>query len=531
MSLDPKHPPEHSPARVKSLASLCCKVLAPYVAAPDFPFDAFELLPWEGPGSLLFREARHCGSFARGPHAVAAFVRYYCESMPKAFFSLALRGTAVSSAGTAIHSGTAYSRGDAQIAQRIMRITNLIHLTRLELRDAHLKDGDAGHLCSLTNLRTLDVSGNPQFGDNGFATFARATAGAKRRHSELEDDFSEEAPSRGFGKLEHLNMAGTSITDISMPLFSRFPALLAFDVSRTYISFGEGIKPLLHGLEGWRVLDPSNPIFPEPEPPQTPNQTAKSPWVDPNKVKQDEKERGEAMVRKFVGAQLADPLSDPGLAFVLQEARKDESDEDLAEFVLGQGPKVQVRVPTWRDRGFAWDAVSEPLAPSSERVWVVGSKTTFARVETDSGSQDPFERTFKADWQPAWKEKPGRTPCIWRIARGEIPIIEEVHVRSHGFGVYKAPEKGEQAKPATLSQTQCGPLMKDHSGKFAVHANVVPLAKKTTAAVAPGKPGGPKNPFAAPKSKDGFLDELLGSQENSRHKKANRKEWWKGWSK
>lgn len=537
-------------SRVPRLTSLCCDSLAPFLAAPDFPFDALEMMPWEGLGSQLFQAARKAKTFARAPkYAAEAFIAQYGQQVPRSFSAVSIRQKPLSVDGTALHSGTSFSRADTQIANRIIRLSSLTHLVRLELRNAGLKDGDLHHLCSLTRLVTLDLADNQAISDNGVGLLVRASlsgAGTKRPRDEEDKDSAEEA-SHGFANLEHFNLAGTSIGDPSMTHLARLPNLLALDVSRTFVSYGEGIKPLVAtGLHGWSVLDPDRSLFPEPE------AKIESPlmsfWMRPLPDRKAEaKARGDAIFRRVIGsALLANSASDdPALSFVIQETSRIDSDPDLVSFVLGDNPDLQAGPTSWRRRRF-WDEIDDSerdefdRPKSTQRVWVAGSRTTVHTVTDDGSSYDPFRRTFKPEFDerplPAWAEKEGRSSCTWRLVRAQVPIIHEVQVKSRGFGVYKAPEpsqKPQQKQPPAPKQG-----LMDHTGNFATQANVVPLSQKKQVEQE-NKKKKTSNPFASSQSSsrdNGFdLDEMLGKKENgkgaSRFKEANKAEWWKGWTK
>ncbi|KAI9026120.1 hypothetical protein DFJ74DRAFT_663259 [Hyaloraphidium curvatum] len=533
---------EHSHAsqrRIPSLRALTCASLAPYLD-DTFPYECFDVLPWDTCGALLFAEARQRRLFAWSSRAAAAFERHYGARLPRSFFSLAVRDMPVSSTGTALHSGASFSREDAQIALRVRRVSGLVHLKRLELRNANLKDADMPMLCQLVKLELLDLAGNVEVSDLGFGTLARATSAAagKRPFSELEeedlDDFSD-GP-RGLSKLQYLNLSGTGITDHSIPLIRRFPALLAIDLSRTYVSYGDGIKPLLKNFEsGWLVLDPAHSIFPESDP----QRQTRSWW---NPTRGDPKEKGEAMVRKFLGAALVDPTTDIDLTFAIQGASlaAEEHDEDLRSYVLG-GASTAPFKGRWENRRYVEDEKPGPR-PVVEQVWVAGTRNTVRTVRREAeGAEDPFERTFRDEDAPVWREKSGRTLCFWRIARKEVPVVEEVQVRSRGFGVHQA-----AARPVPKPEAKPAHGMKDHTGRFEVHAR---LATVTSSAKRTSPPGSqqasqasnpfptaarPGNPFAGEKPKGLDVDQLLKDAERenqSKWKKANRGDWTKGWSK
>jgi hypothetical protein len=498
------------------------------------------MLAWNGPGKELFREALNVGalSFASGANsAAAAFVRYYGPEIARDFFSLELRDVPVTAAGTVLHSGASYSRNDAKTAQRIVRISSLRHLTRLELRNARLGDSSVVYLCLLTNLTLMDLAGNYEITDLGLGTLLRATASSaarKRPHSATEgnEDTLEEddVSDRGFHKLAHLNLAGTSISDLSTNLISRLPALLSFDVSRTFVSYGDGIKPLLKGVQGWVVFDPSHALFPNSDAPV--NVESRNFWMA--SANSTDKERGDGMVRKFAMDSIIDPTTDPGLSCILHETQSIGTDSELEAYVLGDAPVTHPKGRWIRGRLFPEERTDPVPRQRDSTIWVLGNNGVrrAARKADEDAPADPFERTFKPDYQPQWKEKLGRTPCSWRVARREVPIIEEVVVRSRGFGLYKAPEAKMDNKPKATGIPVTG--LKDHTGKFDAAAKVVPVAKPLSSQ-ATAKPSASQNPFAVGGQKGGFdVDELLqsaGKKENDQLKKANRRDWTKGWTK
>ncbi|KAJ3044655.1 hypothetical protein HDV00_001585 [Rhizophlyctis rosea] len=211
-------------SRVPTLAQLCARVVAFYIDA----VPTFDGIPWESGGKLIKDEMGNL-RVNISPYAMTILSSEYPE-FTQQNQTLTLRG-----------------RLHANVFSRLFspKHTFSLHLTHLNLRKTNITDAEAVAIARLNCLVFLDLSETAHITDVTVQTLGRTVM------------YGENATT--LQHLRYANFRQTYLTDVSLPYFPRFPTLIAFDVSSTFVS-PTGLKSML-ASHPWTPLPPEIKLF------------------------------------------------------------------------------------------------------------------------------------------------------------------------------------------------------------------------------------------------------------------------------